>query len=121
MSQRLLYAPGPGPDTYPEGGSANGDYYAFTWGDALFVVLNVMTYTPTCHLLGSGPGLADDWTLGPRSWPGSSRRWPTRRSKWRFLFIHHTVGGAAGDRTIPPTGGAAGRPPTSASRRRSMR
>ena len=50
-SQRLLYAPGPGPATYPEGGSANGDYYAFTWGDALFVVLNVMTYTPTCHLL----------------------------------------------------------------------
>ena len=38
MSQRLLYAPGPGAATYPEGGSANGDYYAFTWGDALFVV-----------------------------------------------------------------------------------
>ena len=97
MSQRLLYAPGPGPDTYPEGGSANGDYYAFTWGDALFVVLNVMTYTPTCHLLGSGPGLADDWTLGATQLAWLDRTLAHASSKWRFLFIHHTVGGAAGD------------------------
>ena len=62
--QRLLYAPGPQPDTYPQGGSPYEDYYAFTWGDALFVVLNVMSYTPTCHMLSSDPGVADDWTLG---------------------------------------------------------
>ena len=46
-SQRLLYAPAPGSPTYPAGGSPFEDYYAFTWGDALFVVLNVFTYTPT--------------------------------------------------------------------------
>ena len=97
MSQRLLYAPGPGPDTYPEGGSANGDYYAFTWGDALFVVLNVMTYTPTCHLLGSGSGVADDWTLGATQLAWLDQTLAQASSKWRFLFIHHTVGGAAGD------------------------
>jgi hypothetical protein len=96
-SQRLLYAPGPGPDTYPEGGSANGDYYAFTWGDALLVVLNVMTYTPTCHLLGSGSGVADDWTLGAAQLAWLDRTLAHASSKWRFLFIHHTVGGAAGD------------------------
>ncbi len=87
MSQRLLYAPGPGPDTYPEGGSANGDYYAFTWGDALFVVLNVMTYTPTCHLLGSGPGLADDWTLGPAQL-GVARADPGPRQLEVALSLH---------------------------------
>ena len=97
MSQRLLYAPGPGPDTYPEGGSANGDYYAFTWGDALFVVLNVMTYTPTCHLLGGGSGVADDWTLGAAQLTWLDQTLAQATSKWRFLFIHHTVGGAAGD------------------------
>jgi hypothetical protein len=97
MSQRLLYAPGPGPDTYPEGGSANGDYYAFTWGDALFVVLNVMTYTPTCHLLGYDPGLPDDWTLGAAQLAWLEQTLAHATSKWRFLFIHHTVGGAAGD------------------------
>ena len=63
-SQRLLYLPSPGRETYPEGGSPFEDYDAFTWGDALFVVLNVFTYTPSCHLLSFEPGLPDDWTLG---------------------------------------------------------
>jgi hypothetical protein len=96
-SQRMLYAPSPGPDTNPEGGSANGDYYAFTWGDALFVILNVMTYTPTCHLLSYGPGLPDDWTLGATQLAWLGQTLANATSKWRFLFIHHTVGGAAGD------------------------
>lgn len=96
-SQRLLYAPGLGPDTTPEGGSENGDYYAFTWGDALFVVLNVMTYTPTCHLLDHGSGLPDDWTLGAAQLAWLDRTLANATSKWRFLFIHHTDGGAAGD------------------------
>jgi hypothetical protein len=96
-SQRLLYAPSPGPGTYPEGGSVNGDYYAFTWGDALFVILNVMTYTPTCHLLSDGSGLPDDWTLGATQLGWLGQTLANATSKWRFLFIHHTVGGAAGD------------------------
>jgi hypothetical protein len=98
MSQRFLYAPGPGPATYPEGGSANSDYYAFTWGDALFVVLNVMTYTPTCHLLsGDQVGVPDDWTLGAGQLAWLDQTLAGATSKWRFLFIHHTVGGAAAD------------------------
>ncbi len=96
-SQRRLYTPGPSPETYPEGGSPNQDYYAFTWGDALFVVLNVMTYTPTCHLLDYEPGVPDDWTLGPAQLDWLQRTLAAATSKWRFLFIHHTVGGAAGD------------------------
>jgi hypothetical protein len=95
--QRMLYVPGPAPTTYPEGGSPYEDYYAFTWGDALFVVLNVMTYTPTEHLLSSDPGLPDDWTLGPDqlSWLGKTLANAT--SRWRFIFIHHPVGGKAAD------------------------
>ena len=96
-SQRMTYLPGPTPDTYPQGGSASEDYYAFTWGDALFIVLNVMTYTPTQHLLGMDPGLPDDWTLGPDQRAWLDRTLATATSKWRFLFIHHTVGGAAGN------------------------
>ncbi len=96
-SQRLLYVPAPTPQTYPEGGSPTEDYYAFTWGDALFVVLNVMTYTPTCHLLSENPGVSDDWTLGAtqRAWLEATLAGAS--SKWRFLFIHHAVGGNAGD------------------------
>jgi hypothetical protein len=96
-SQRLIYEPNPGPETYPEGGSVNQDYYAFTWGDALFVVLNVMTYTPTCHLLSTYPGLPDDWTLGDAQLEWLRTTLKSSTSKWRFTFIHHTVGGKAGN------------------------
>jgi len=96
-SQRLLYAPGPEPATYPAGGSAYQDYYAFTWGDALFVVLNVYTYTPTPHLLDENPGRPDDWTLGAAQLDWLRQTLASATSKWRFLMIHHPVGGAAGD------------------------
>jgi hypothetical protein len=109
LGQRLLYLPGPTPDTYPQGGGANQDYYAFTWGDALFVVLNVMTYTPSCHLLGSFPGLPDDWTLGPAQLAWLERTLSGATSKWRFLFIHHTVGGNAGDDVNSAYGRGGGR------------
>lgn len=95
--QRMLYMPSPNPSTYPEGGSAFQDYYAFTWGDALFVVLNVMTYTPTAHLLYSYPGKPDDWTLGAEQLAWLTTTLENATSKWRFLMIHHAVGGAAGN------------------------
>jgi 3',5'-cyclic AMP phosphodiesterase CpdA len=96
-SQRLLYLPSPGPTTYAEGGATGHDYYAFSWGDALFVVLNVMSYTATPLLLSTTSGHPDDWTLGDEQlrWLESTLQRAT--AKWRFLFIHHTVGGAAGD------------------------
>jgi hypothetical protein len=96
-SQRLLYLPGPSPFTYPESGSPSQDYYAFTWGDALFIVLNVMSYTPTAHLLSADPGLPDDWTLGAAQMAWLETTLANATSKWRFLCIHHAVGGAAGD------------------------
>jgi hypothetical protein len=97
LTQRVLYEPNPGPETYPEGGSVNQDYYAFTWGDALFIVLNVMTYTPGCHLLNTYPGSPDDWTLGEAQLEWLRGTLESATSKWRFTFIHHTVGGQAGN------------------------
>jgi hypothetical protein len=96
-SQRLLYVPGPEPTTYPEGGSTFENYYAFTWGDALFVMLDVFGYTPTCHLLSVGPGFADDWTLGAEQLDWLRGVLANATAKWRFIFIHHPVGGMAGD------------------------
>lgn len=95
--QRMLYMPGPWPTTYPQSGSPAQDYYAFAWGDALFIVLNVMSYTPSPHLLSTGVGAPDDWTLGAAQMDWLSRTLASATAKWRFLFIHHAVGGAAGD------------------------
>ena len=96
-SQRLLYLPSPGPTTYPEGGAADHDYYAFSWGDALFVVLNVMSYTKSALLLSTASGHPEDWTLGTEQLAWLEHTLQGATAKWRFLFIHHAVGGAAGD------------------------
>ena len=96
-SQRMKYMPGPGPETYPESGSQYGDYYAFTWGDALLVVLNVMTYTPTGHYLYDAPGVLDDWTLGDDQMLWLENTLENDSSKWKFIFIHHAVGGNGGN------------------------
>ena len=97
-TQRVKILPNPRPDTYPEGGSPHQDYYAFTWGDALFVVLNVISYTPTEHLLDRtlDPGRPDDYTLGKAqlSWLESTLRSSTAR--WKFICIHHAAGGRGG-------------------------
>lgn len=108
-AQRLLYLPGPTPQTYPEGGSPFQDYYAFTWGDALFVVLNVFTYTPTCHLLSEDPGLPDDWTLGDDQLAWLQTTLAGSSAKWKFLLIHHPVGGNAGDSDDSAYGRGGGR------------
>ncbi len=95
---RLKYLLNPEPATYPAGGSENEDYFAWRWGNALLVVLNVMTYTPTTHTLNpEDDGTATDWTLGAEqlAWLESTLRGSTERIK--LLFIHHPVGGAGGD------------------------
>jgi 3',5'-cyclic AMP phosphodiesterase CpdA len=93
---RHLYMPGPSSGTYPEGGSTEGGYYAFTWGDALFIVLNVQSYTTTMLSLSLSDGNPDDWTLGEEQLAWLKKTLESASSKWRFIFIHHTVGGAAG-------------------------
>ncbi len=95
-SQRLIYLPNPTPTTYPEGGSAHQDYYAFRWGDALFVVLNVISYTVTEHVLQK-PARSDDFTLGAKQLAWFERTLTNATSPWKFVLIHHVVGGRAGN------------------------
>ena len=95
--QRMTYMPGPDPDTYPLGGSRFQDYYAFSWADATFFVLNVMTYTPTEHLLDTTGGEADDWTLGTEQLAWFRTAVAAADTRWKFVMIHHAVGGKAGD------------------------
>ncbi len=96
-NSRMSWIPNPLPDTYAEGGSQHGDYYGFTWGNTLNLVLNVTGYTSTEHVHGSKKGKANDWTLGR-----SQKQWLYRQlsesdAQWKFIYIHHTVGGNAGD------------------------
>lgn len=94
---RMRMAPAPGDKSYPEGGSPDQNYYAFTWGDVLLVTLHATGYTPNDHALGSPVGRADDWTLGERQMAWLEECLKNSKAKWKFLFAHHTLGGRAGD------------------------
>ncbi len=94
---RMTWVPTPDSETYSEGGSEFGDYYGFSWGDALFLVLNVCGYTSSNHTLQSPIGRVDDWTLGETQKQWLHKRLSISTAKWKFLFLHHTVGGKAGD------------------------
>ena len=94
---RMKFIPNPSENTYPEGGSKDEDYFGFTWGDVLFLVLNVTGYTPGDHALGSPVGKNDDWTLGDKQKSWLFEQLSGSDAGWKLLFIHHTVGGNAGD------------------------
>jgi predicted phosphodiesterase len=94
---RMAWIPGPLPDTYPEGGNEYGDYYGFTWGDTLNLVLTVTGYTVTDHVYESKIGKADDWTLGDKQKAWLYKQLSESKAKWKFIFIHHTVGGKGGN------------------------
>lgn len=94
---RMRMVPGPCPRSYPEGGSPDGGYYAFTWGDVLFVTLHVTGYTLTNHAMQSREGKVDDWTLGDRQLAWLTECLKNSHARWKLIFGHHTVGGRAGD------------------------
>ena len=126
----MCHLPNPRGDTYPEGGEgapgldtaaewgAGADpwndgsrshlqnFYAWTWGDALFVVLDPFRYT----LVGAGvrPTSPSQWTLGP-----AQKRWletvlANSGARWKFVIAHHLIGGlVAPDGEAYARGGAA--------------
>jgi len=106
---RKEYVCNPEPTTYPQGGGKGEDYYGFTWGDALFLVLNVTGYTTADHSLGSPIGRKDDWTLGEKQREWLQRQLAGSKARWKFLFIHHTVGGNGGDEMNSRYGRGGGR------------
>ena len=94
---RKAHIPNPDAKTYPEGGNTDQDYYGFTWGNVLCLVLNVLSYTPKDHTFNSGAGRADEWTLGERQKNWLYEQLSGSKAKWKFIFLHHTAGGNAGD------------------------
>jgi len=106
---RLNLLPSTDQDSYPESGSRYGDYYALTWGDALFVVLNAAGYTGIDHGLDFyAPGKPDDWTLGADQLAWLEQTLENSQARWKFLFSHHTIGGQAGDAANSRYGRGAG-------------
>ncbi|MCE5240489.1 metallophosphoesterase [bacterium] len=92
VALRRQMLPGPRPDGFYTGNEddAQANYYAWTWGDALFIVLDPFTYT-TARVRTAD----DNWnrTLGEAQYRWLQRTLEETRASLRFVFIHHLVGG----------------------------
>ena len=118
MTARKLYFPNPVPDDFYTGNTdplpsafaiATGspyheDYYAWTWGDALFVVLDPYHYSMTWPSEGGNyggegqdgeptTGTRWDWTLGRQQYDWLKQTLEDSNAKYKFVFSHHETGG----------------------------
>ena len=78
------------------------DYYAWTWGDALFVVIDPFWFTTTKpYTTDPGGGESDttgsgnrwDWTLGLDQFNWLKTTLQGSSAKYKFIFAHQMVGG----------------------------
>ena len=91
-------------DSWPsvDGDGLAGDYYAWRWGDALFVVIDPYWYTTTKPFLGNvgggensdtGSGDRWDWTLGFDQYQWLKQTLESSDASLKFIFAHHGTGG----------------------------
>jgi len=71
------------------------DYYAWQWGDALFIALDPYRYTTERPRRGESNTRGNwFWTLGDAQYQWFKSVLEKSDAKYRFVFIHHLVGGA---------------------------
>jgi len=94
--ERKKYFPNPYPDAFYTGDTVNynfigkrGSYYAWTWGDAQFIVLDPYWYT------NPKPDATHGWywSLGKVQYDWLKKTLENSTSKFKFVFAHQIVGG----------------------------
>ena len=84
-----------------DGDQLHEDYYAWTWGNALFVVLDPFWYTTSKPFIGNTgggePGTSDGdrwhWTLGQTQYNWLIQALENSNAAYKFIFMHHMTGG----------------------------
>jgi hypothetical protein len=86
-----------------EGDHLREDYFAWEWGDALFIVIDPYHYTTTKPFSGTAGGEIDDespigdrwdWTLGYTQFMWLKQKLEESDARYKFVFAHHIVGGS---------------------------
>ncbi len=76
------------------------DYYAWTWGDALFVVIDPYWHSsvPVDNRFGGGSKNTDKWqiTLGDAQYAWLKKTLESSAAKYKFVFTHHVLGTGRG-------------------------
>jgi hypothetical protein len=107
QNARNLYFSQPAPDRFYTGDLQNvsnigllRDYYAFTWGDALFITLDPYWHSPVPvdNALGGGAKRSDMWeiTLGDAQYNWFQNTLKNSTAKYKFVFTHHVLGTGRG-------------------------
>lgn len=96
-AQRKRYFPTPYPNHFYSGNTLEHDeagpiedYYAWEWGNALFIVLDPYWYTTR-----KSKSIEANWnkTLGADQYEWLTHTLESSRAKFKFVFIHQLVGG----------------------------
>jgi hypothetical protein len=103
---RKYYYPNPFPNSFYTGNTATENYgidspenyYAWTWGDALFVVLDVYRTEVFPGTTPTDPTKPTnwDWTLGYTQYQWMRNVLETSTATHKFVFAHHTRGQGRG-------------------------
>jgi len=96
---RKYYFPNPQPNGFYTGSETEEDfvglcqnYYAWQWGDALFVVLDPYRYT---QRKGGNKSDGWDWTLGEKQYHWLRQTISNSNATFKFVFCHQLIGGDA--------------------------
>lgn len=81
------------PSEFYSGAPKQGLWYAWNWGDATFIILDPFVAT-TRKTRGDEDGW--NWTLGKDQFDWFEKTLKESKSKFKFVFIHHLVGGFGG-------------------------
>jgi uncharacterized protein (TIGR03437 family) len=110
QNARNLYYPMPGPNDPITGSFYTGDqtqlpkingnlrdYYAWTWGDALFMVIDPYWGSPAqvdSGLNDQATKTSNDWliTAGNEQYDWMAQTLKNSTAKWKFVFVHHILG-----------------------------
>ncbi len=111
---RKKYYLNPIPDDFFSGNTNNSqieidddhlreNYFAFEWGDALFVGIDPYWNTLTKPYAGTAGGEENDeiigdrwdWTLGEDQYLWLKQTLESSTAKWKFVFSHQVVGGTS--------------------------
>ena len=76
------------------------DYFAWTWGDALFVIIDPYWHSarPVDNPFGGGEKTRDPWnsTLGEVQYQWLKQTLERSTAKYKFVFTHHVLGTGRG-------------------------
>ncbi len=97
---RKYYYPNPYPNSFysgnpnqePYGVGNPENYYAWTWGDAQFIVLDA--YRDQCDSSAKPQGW--NWSLGKPQYDWLKKTLESSTSKYKFVFCHHVRGQGRG-------------------------